>query len=75
MHPAVGAGPHEYPADVRRPSRGKTDTQAAVKRLILCHLVASFNDQADELRLEARQTYHGPVEIQEEFRAYRVGGH
>jgi len=51
---------------------GEVAAQAGVKRLILCHFVASLHDQLEELRREARQTYNGPVEIPEEFREYRV---
>jgi ribonuclease Z len=51
---------------------GEVAAQAGVKRLILCHFVASLHDQVEELGREARQTYRGPVEIPEEFREYRV---
>ena len=51
---------------------GEVAKQAGVKRLILCHFVASLHDQLDELSREARQAYGGPVEIPEEFREYRV---
>jgi ribonuclease Z len=52
---------------------GEVATKAGVRRLILCHFVASLHDQVEELRREARQTYSGPVEIPEEFVEYRVG--
>ena len=51
---------------------GEVAAQAGVKRLILCHFEASLHDRLEELRREARQTYHGSVEIPEEFREYRV---
>jgi ribonuclease Z len=51
---------------------GEVAAQAGVQRLILCHFEASLHDQVEELRREARQTYGGPVEIPEEFYAYRV---
>ena len=51
---------------------GEVAKQAGVKRLILCHFVASLHDRVEELRREARQSFTGPVEIPEEFREYRL---
>jgi len=51
---------------------GEVAKQAGVKRLILCHFVASLHDQLEELRREALQSFSGPVEIPEEFREYRT---
>jgi ribonuclease Z len=51
---------------------GEVAAQAGVKRLILCHFEASLHERLEELRREARQIYHGPVEIPEELREYRA---
>jgi ribonuclease Z len=51
---------------------GEVATQAGVKRLLLCHFVASLHDRLDELCREARQTFSGPVDLPEEFLEYRV---
>ena len=51
---------------------GEIAKQAGVKRLILCHFVASLHDRVEELRREARQSFSGPVEIPEEYHEYRV---
>jgi ribonuclease Z len=52
---------------------GEVAAQAGVKRLILCHFVASLHDQLDEVRREARQCFTGVVDVSEEFREYRIG--
>ena len=51
---------------------GEVATQAGARRLFLCHFSASLYGREDELRLEARRSYAGPVEIPEELREYRL---
>ena len=51
---------------------GEVAMRAGVRRLILCHFVASLHDQLEELRREAMQSFGGSVEIPEEFREYRA---
>ena len=51
---------------------GEVARQAGVKRLILCHFSASLYGREEELRLEAAQSFGGPVELAEELREYGV---
>ncbi len=50
---------------------GEVARQAAVKRLLLCHL-GSAAGLAEELRQEAGQAFTGPIELPEEFKEYRI---
>ncbi len=51
---------------------GEVAARAGVKRLFLCHFVASLHDRLATLQSEARRAYSGPIEIPEEFREYRI---
>lgn len=53
---------------------GELAARAGVERLFLCHFHATLAGREAELREEARRAFPGPVEIPEEFRAYRADG-